>query len=1041
MGKLKLLLVPLYIVLFTAASIAQEISGTVSDENGIGLPGVNVVLKETTIGTITNIEGSYSIGPVKPDAVLVFSYIGYQSVELSVGSRSIIDVSLVPDTKILDQVVIVGYSTQKRKSITGATNIIDGDVINDLPVTNVNQALQGRVPGVDIGSPGDPSQGSIVRIRGLNSFNSGNDPLYIIDGLQYQGNLNAINPSDIESITVLKDGSSASIYGARAAGGVIIITTKKGKMDQKTKLTFDSYAGYNVAADLPQMVNTQEFANSIWLSQKNAGLPLNHSQFGNGQIPVIPDFISPLGSFEGDPGTDISDYDLIYNQIMRTGDTKWFEEITSPGLVQNYHVTLTGSGNGNRYGLSFNYLDNNGAIIYTNYKRYSMRVNSEFSLLNNRLRIGENITLSSSKSMGAAGENAIGLCNLMPPAVPVYDIAGNFAGTRGGALSLGTNFDNPVAMLFRSKDNYTSSLELLGNAYVVIDILNGLSARTNLGIVQSMGNSKSFSSKNPEQLGANARNSLGVGYNGSNNWIWSNTLEYSKIIADDHNLALLLGQEMTETTSSGFSASRQNFFTESIAYRYLVASSGPQTNVGQTPTILRLSSVFGKLDYGLKDKYFFSTTIRRDGSTRFGVNNRFGTFSSAGLAWLITEEQFLKNSSFINFLKLKTSFGNAGNQNAVGQFLADDLYAPDNTFGSYDINATNTQLAEGLIRTDNGNPDVKWETSSSLNIGLESNLFNGLDFSFNWYRKITKDALVPLGSLPLNTGVTPPPTINLGKIKNNGIEMTLGYKKVFNEFGFNIFGTISGFRNEVIDIDENPNTVFYGPVYGQGGLRATRIEVGHPISVFYGLIVDGVVQDGPNAGNFNFRDLNDDGEITSDDQAYLGKPQPDFSYSLNLDLTYKNFNLTAFFNGVEGNEIWNNNKWATDFDTRAYFTRSVRVITDAWTPENHSNKLAQYNALTAAYNYRSSSYYVEDGSYLKLQNLQLSYTFKKLNVFDKLRIYVQAQNLFTLTKYTGPDPEVYLFTTRFGGNSELGVDYGYKYPVAKFYAVGFNVEF
>ncbi|MCX6259145.1 MAG: TonB-dependent receptor plug domain-containing protein, partial [Bacteroidia bacterium] len=350
---------------------------------------------------------------------------------------------------------------------------------------------------------------------------SGNDPLYIVDGLQYQGSINAIDPTDIESVTVLKDGTSAAIYGARAAGGVIIITTKKGKMDQKPKLTFDTYSGYYIASNLPQMVNTQQYANSIWLSRKASGLATQHPQFGNGAVPVIPDFISPVGSFIGDPGTDIKDYDLNYNQIMRTGDTKWFDEITKPGLAQNYHIALTGSGKESQYGVSFSYLNREGSIMYTGFQRYNVKVNSEFSLLKNRMRIGENIIISNSKNTGGSGENAVNLAFLMPPAVPVRDIAGNFAGTRGGALSLGTNFDNPVAVLFRNKDNGSNTLNLLGNAYVAIDIFKGLSAKTNIGITYNMGNNSSFSSKNPEQLGANAINSLSVGASWGNSWIWT----------------------------------------------------------------------------------------------------------------------------------------------------------------------------------------------------------------------------------------------------------------------------------------------------------------------------------------------------------------------------------------------------------------------------------------------------------------------------------------------------------------------------------------
>jgi TonB-linked SusC/RagA family outer membrane protein len=1016
----------------------KSVSGKVTDSTGASLPGVSVVVKGTTTGVITDMDGKYSLSKIPQNATLQFSFVGMKTQEIIVESKTTINVTLVEEAIGIEEVVAMGYSTQKRKSITGATNSINAKDIDNLPVTNINQALQGRVAGVDMGTSGNPSSQAVVRIRGINSFNSGNSPLYVVDGIQFQGNINAINPSDVESVNVLMDGTSASIYGARAAGGVIVITTKKGKANQKPKLTFNSYMGFNIADNLPDMVNTEQFAQSIWLSRSAAGLATQHPQFGNGASPVIPDFISPVASFEGDPGTGISDYDLINNQIMRTGNTNWFDEITEPGLTQNYNLALTGSGNGSQYGVSFNYLNKKGSIIYTGFERYNIKLNSEFSLLNNKIKIGENIIVSKNASTGSSGENAVNLSFLMPPAVPVRDIAGNFAGTRGGALSLGTNFDNPVAVMYRNRDNFNGSIDILGNVYAGIEILKGLSAKTNLGFVYDVGKSSNFNFKNPEQLGGNATNSLNVGSSDNYNWTFTNTLEYSNLIAKDHNVGILLGTEAIEELATSFSASRKDFFAETKPYRYLIASSGSQTNGAGTPVELRLSSVFGKLDYAYKDKYFFSTTIRRDGSSRFGENNRYGTFESVGVAWQISDESFLKNSSIINSLKLKASSGNAGNQSAVGQYLSADLFAPDSQFGSYDINATNTQMVEGIIKTSRGNPDVKWESSSTLNFALEGVIFKDWNFVFNLFRKLTKNALLPQGSMPLTAGVTAPPTINIGEIQNNGLDLSIGYNKNIGELKIDIFGTISGFRNKVNVIDGNPNTIFLGPIFGQGGLRASRIVVGQPISVFYGLITDGVIQEGTDAGNFNFRDLNDDGKITSDDQTFIGSPHPDFSYSLNLNLGYKDFDLSALFRGVAGNKIWNFNKWATDFDTRANFSRNTRVITDAWTAENKSNKLAEYNSLTAAYNFQASTYYLENGSFLKLQNLQLGYTFKRLKGLNKLRIFVQGENLFTITDYLGFDPEVYLSNEN---SMELGVDVGNIYPVSKFYSAGINVEF
>ncbi len=1012
-----------------------QVKGVVLGPSG-PLQDVTVKVSGKNSGTTTDVNGRFSIQAAKGSR-LIFSSVGYLERQMEV-TGGVMNLSLSPTNEELSEVIVTGYSAQSKKSITGSVVTVKSELIKALPVTNVNQALQGRVAGLTIISDGSPQGNVSVRIRGVGTIN-GSDPLYVIDGVPTTSNLNQINPADIESASVLKDASAASVYGARAANGVVLIETKKGKVGQKPSLSFDTYVGLSAFPNRanPELLNTRQYANSLWQSQRNSGITNpTHPQFGTGADPMIPDYINPVGSFEGDPNTDPSTYDVLDNQIIRADKdgTNWFDALTRSAITQNYNIGVRGGGIGSRYAFSFGYLDRQGPIIFTGFKRYNTRINTEFSLLNNKLKIGENINFAYANNTGRDPAYNIYQVYYTPPIMPVYDIMGNFSGTRGGALALGTNYPNGIADQTRHQDDRDRFLNVLGNIYASYDILPNLTFKSSIGAQLGTRHSTAFYAFSPEVQSNGQTNDLTETTAYNSELIWGNTLNYNVEIGSNHHLSALIGTEAISLRGQGYGASRRALFSTDLAFRYLITSSGLQTNTADLPVYSNLFSLFGKVDYSFKDKYFLNATLRRDGSSRFATGNKYEVFPAFGAAWVVSDEGFFK-STVINSLKLRAGLGQTGNQGSAGDFSFAEQFGSNPAFTGYDIGATQNSIVEGFARTVRGNPDLRWERNSTLNIGADlSMLHDKVSVSLEWYQKNTRKMLVA-GVLPGSAGLVPPPLVNIGKVRNTGVDASLGYRDVFGQFTLDALATIFTYKNKLVDIDGNPNTFLIGGPGEQQGF-ATRNQAGHPVSSFYGFIADGVIQDGPEAGNFNFRDLDKNGEITDDDRTYIGSPHPDFQYSLNVYLKYKNFDLSVFLIGSQGNEIFNFNKYYQDFDNRGNWNRSVSIL-NAWTPENHSNSLAQYNAATAGLNSRPSTYFIEDGSYLRCQNLQFGYNFHTIGVITNLRIYLQSQNLFVITKYTGVDPEI----GRPADNLGFGVDNGDHYPISRTFLVGVNLGF
>ena len=1060
------------------------VSGKITDENAQPLPGVNVLLKGTTIGTTTDSNGEYKLTLADANGTLTFSFIGYTTQEVAIDNRSKIDISLNPDVVALTEVVVTGYGTQSKRDITGAVASIDNKQLLANPSANLGQALQGKVAGVTVGNENSPGGGVMVRIRGFGTIND-NSPLYVIDGVPTKGNLNTLNLNDIESMQVLKDASAASIYGSRAGNGVVIVTTKKGKVG-KPIFTYDMYYGTQRPGKLLDLLNTDEYAQLTWEARKNAGAVGSngnptHAQFGNGATPVIPDYIFPAGAMEGDPrvaqdangnyvnysanidGADFNKTKWLITKANKTG-TKWLDEIFNAAPIQNHQIGASGGNENGRYAVSVNYFDQKGIMIYTNFKRYTLRANTQFNI-NKRVRLGENFQIGYSERVGQPNGNSnesnpTSFAFRIQPIVPVYDVSGvNFGGTRGTDLD---NSRNPVGDLYRNKDNIQKEVRLFGNAYAEVDIIDNLTAKTSFGIDYNIYNFRNYTIRDIESAEARGSNSLQTTNNFEWTWTWYNTLSYSLEFGDGHRFNFLAGVESIKDYFETFDASRTNFSSDDIENRYLSGGTGVQTNNGGASN-WALASEFGKVNYSLKDKYLLEGTIRRDRSSRFSPQFRSAVFSAASAGWVLSEESFAAGwSTWLTRAKLRVGWGQTGNQE-IGNYNALTIYATNPITSFYDISGTRTSAVPGYELTQFGNAKAKWETTTSTNIGLDATLLDGkIDVALDWYTRVTSDMLFPVPA-PLTSGVATVPFQNIGSMRNRGIDLSLGYngQALGNELTYTIGGNFSTYRNEVTKTTGNPATQYFG-INDERIQNFVVTQQNYPISSFFGYKVDGIFQTddeaaaapvnnlGTNqnkAGRFHFVDVSGpngvpDGVINTNDLSIIGSPHPDFTYGINVSVNYKSFGLTLFGQGVQGNQIFNYVKYWTDFPTFGG-NRSTRMLYDSWRPGKTDAVLPQLTSSDQV-SILPSTYYLENGSYFRMKNIQITYNLPKQLIskmgLGTVRVYVQSQNLFTITKYSGMDPEINLRSYTSGNDRQIGVDGG-AYPAAKQYLVGLNLSF
>ncbi|MCA6078919.1 SusC/RagA family TonB-linked outer membrane protein [Fulvivirga sedimenti] len=1040
----------------------QTVSGQITDENNDPIPGVNVIIQGTTAGTVTDAFGNYSINASSND-VLVFSFVGYVTQEIPVGNQTTINVSLATDVQQLQEVVVTGYTSERKADIIGSVGVIDTKAALTTPSANLSQQLQGRAAGVTVSGDGAPGEGAKVRIRGFTSFGNSN-PLYIIDGVPTK-DPGTVNPSDIESMQVLKDATAASIYGARAAQGVIIITTKSGKSG-KMQISYDGYYGTTKVPERSYLdvINTEQYLDYL---QRTNTPDYIHPVFGQMSSATIPDRIVSSPGFKGgvsasdpraDPALyDISDFGAAY-QIMETSrGTDWFDEMLRNGPIQNHQITTTGGTENATYSLSFNYFSQDGAFENTGYKRYSARLNTSFKPTK-WLRVGENLQVINEESTGnrSRGEGGPwGWAYRFVPYIPARDIGGGFGGNSVGQSG---NASNPVAVLARDADDIRKNWRIFGNAFAEVEPIAGLAIRTSFGVDYANFFNEDYNYRSYENSENRSITSYGVNNNNNVSWTWTNTATYAKTFAEKHSFKALVGMEAIQFSGYGLGVATNTFDFDDPVFINLNTAQFPTPNAySYEPIRESLYSVFGRVDYTYNDKYLFNATIRRDGTSKIAKENRFGTFPAFGVGWRISEESFMSGIDWIDDLKLRGGWGQMGsidNVNAGNQFT---LFGSNIGTSFYDINRTNNSGVVGYTPYRSGSLETVWEFSETTNIGLDATFLTGkLELSIDWYKNNTNDLLV--SRVP--TGIEPQvfqPAINLGQMVNKGIDIALTNRNRYGDFSYDATLIFSHYKNEVTDIDGNPETFL-----SRNGDRLSdivRTKSGQPVSSFWGYEIDPddrffddqseldeLDQDGAVIGSWKYVDQDGNGVIDGNDQTWLGSPHPDFVTSLNLDMRWRNFDFNIFIIWNKGNELFNNVKYFTDMRV---FVGGVsdRVINNDWRPGQDNSgathpRLAPgaengYTPLTTS---TSNSFYVEDGSFLRGRTVQLGYNFSNSLLsragISNARIYFQAQNFFTITDYSGADPDINI---QGGDDLLMGVDRG-GFPSLAQYLIGVNIS-
>jgi TonB-linked SusC/RagA family outer membrane protein len=1051
-------LLTLFLLVSTLSFAQKQVTGVVK-ENTTPSANATVVVKGTTVATQTDANGRFSIQVPAGKNTLIVSSVGFETKEINVASVSTVDVTLAAVTTTLNEVVVTGYSAQRKKDITGAVSVVNVAEMKQLPVSTGEEALQGRASGVTIVSSAQPGAASDIRIRGITSLEN-NNPLILVDGVR--GNLHDLNPNDIESIQVLKD-ASAAVYGVAGSNGVIIVTTRKGKSG-KAKVSYDSYFGITTKGEGYDMANTQQEADAIWLQQKNSGVATpTHKQFGTGANPVIPDYITPKGYIGSDPavvGEDL--YDINSYQITRANKigTDWYDVITRNAFTQSHNLSVSSGSEKSSFFFSVNYLNQEGILKFQDLERYAVRANTQFNVKDN-IRIGENAYIFYKRNpiFGNQSEGSPFTTSYRESAlIPIYDIMGNFAGTKSEDLG---NARNPYADIYRTKDNRGHNWDITGNVFAEVDFLKHFTARTSFGGVIDNNYSFNFNYVGYENAEGNTgANSFTEGGGYSTSWTYTNTLAYTNKFGD-HSVKLLGGTEAYNSYYRYSSGTRSDYFSENPIYWTLNSGTGSQSNAGGAGQYASFSYL-GRLEYAYADKYLVNASIRRDGTSKFDKDHRWGWFPGVSVGWRISEEQFFKGISFINDLKLRGSYAKLASDINVNPTNPYNLYATRLGKSAYDIAGNSTSPVAGFYRSNIGNVGTTWEEDIITNVGLDAVMFNNkLEFTVEWYQKKISGLLFDLSGVA--SGVTvigdaAVPKVNIGDIQNRGIDMNVTYHaKIGSELKLDFTGTLTSYKNKIVDI---PGTNYFDGATVRNN-KLQRFEEGHAFGEFFGYKVIGIFQDasdvskspaqnGAEPGVFKYADVNGDGSITTADRTYIGDPNPNFTYGLNITASYKNFDFSTFFFGSQGNDIFNNTLYFTDFPD--FFKGGIRreVAVNSWTPTNTNTKIPKLKT-TGSFSTDNSgfanSYFISKGSYLRNKQISIGYTLpanllSKIRV-DRVRLYVQATNLFTFTKYEGLDPELPSqpdSNGRIVNTYQYGIDQG-SYPHTPAFLFGVNLNF
>jgi len=993
-----------------------EITGTVLDELGEGVIGATVKEKGTSNGTVTDFDGNFKLA-VQPGKTLIVSYIGYEAVEAVAASG--MTVKLKENAAELAEVVVTGYQAQRKADLTGSVAVVKTDELKTSSDTDPMRALQGKVPGMTITSNGSPVGAGTVRIRGGGSFNSSQDPLFIIDGVPTTTNLNTLNMNDIESMQVLKDAASASIYGSRAANGVIIITTRSGKKGDKVKVDFSANltAQFYNSQSMMKLANSAEYATAMAQAAMNDGLdPVAYAS--NYGLNLNATAGTPIQAYDPATGqmrqfTVNGLYDGYMNskRTMRYSDTDWLDEISRTGFSQNYDLSLSNATEKSSALFSVGYKKNSGILKYTDFESFSGRINTSYKV-NKIVTVGENATITYSDQVDCQPlENAL----KMAPTLPVYEEDGvTFSGPVGGM----SDRQNPLRELYHNRDNRLKMWRIFGNAYVNLQPVKGLTLRSNFGLDYWSEFIHSVTYTWHSDVVNNSTPSSNLGAKNSVKWTWSNTANYNFTLAADHNFIVLAGMELHRDVEERSSAYAQMYALENYDYMWPDAATGTQ-RAGGIREGYNLVSFFGKLDYNWKDLVLASFTIRRDGSSRFGENNRYGTFPAFTLGYRLSENL---NQDWINDLKLRASWGETGNQ-AISNYARYGLYAATYGGGRNESTAYDLALAgsgiypSGFRATQSQNNNLKWETTEQYNFGLDFTLLGSSVYgTVDAYIKNVKDMLISpayLGSM----GEGGASWLNGPSLRNWGMEFALGYRHT-TEYGlrYNVNGNLDFFRQRVTYLPETTTGSYVHTA------KQNLVESKKPYGSIVGYVVDGLFQnreeviasgqENARVGGLKYADLDGNGLINEQDQTWIFNPVPNFSWGLNVELGYKDFDFSMFWQGVAGQDVYNDQKFQTDFYsiTDAGSNKGNRML-DAWTTANTGSDIPALTTNNVGNEGRASTYFVENGSYAKLRQVQLGY-----NVPERLlkpvkmtsaRVYLSAHNLLTLksSSLTCSDPE------------------------------------
>ena len=1020
MRNKRLVLTSFFVMLCSLTLLHAQVTatGTVLEAStGEPVIGASILEEGTSNGTITDFDGNFQLN-VATGAKLVISYVGYKSQTLSATSG--MTVKLAEDSEVLEEVVVTGYTTQRKADLTGAVSAISAKDLEKQQENNPMKALQGKVPGLNITADGNPSGSTGVQIRGVGSFNSSSTPLYIIDGVPTTSGMHELNPNDIESIQVLKDAASASIYGSRAANGVIVITTKKGT-EGKIRVDLDASVAVQSYVNRMHVLNSEQYGRALWQAYINDGIADPNTNvlgyrydWGYNELgqPVLNNVM--LNKYLDDAGT------------VPVGNTDWFSEVTRPGVIQNYNVAVS---NGSQKGSSFfslGYYKNEGIIKTTDFDRFSARINSDYKILKDYVTIGENFTLSRTSEVAAPG-NYIESALQYNPLLPVYNDQGELA--QAPSSSGFPQRENPMSILERNKDNRYTYWRVFGNAYININPYKGLNIRTTAGIDYAQKKQRFFTYPITEGVVANDKNAVEYKQEHWLKWMWNAIITYNLEIGK-HRADFLLGTELNRETDDWGSAYKEDFIVLNPTYMWPSAGTGKAQSYGGASSY-SLISFFGKANYTYDNRYLISFTLRHDGSSRFGKHNRFATFPSVSAGWRISQEKFMSGaSSWLDDLKLRASWGQTGNQDisATARYtIYESNYGVTENGGqsygtSYDIYGTNGGqiLPSGFRRLQVGNDDIKWETTTQTNVGLDFAFFKQTLYgSFDWYYKQTRDILVEMKGIGA-MGEGGVQWVNAGSVDNMGVELQLGYRnQTKGGFKYDIAANLSHYSNKVIDM---PETVAASGKYGGNGVESV---VGHAMWSQVGYVADGIFksqeeidnhayQEGAGLGRIRYRDLDGNGVINEKDQTWIYSPIPAVAFGANFYFEYKGFDLTVFFQGVGGQQVITKDfKQQTDLWSGvnvANLNKGTRVL-DAWSPTNPDSNIPALSTNNNNNETRVSTYFVEDGSFLKLRNIQLGYNLPK-SACDKMlmqnwRWFVSAQNVFTIhsASFTGVDPE------------------------------------